>query len=164
LLLGRAHLLEFGGSHDLSGHCSTLSLEQVSASRPAACRFRSTRSSNRSRDYRAQHLGRSVWLDSGRRAGYGVRVMGGSTDRPRSRCRLRADLSGGSLRTGASGADDCDTGRNSDDGTHADDQDDRRVLGVPFSGTEVVLPCGTLSDLTTLFCSASSDRWRTHRR
>jgi hypothetical protein len=34
LLLGRAHLLEFGGSHDLPGHRSILSLEQVSASRP----------------------------------------------------------------------------------------------------------------------------------
>ena len=34
LLLGRAHLLEFGGSHDLPGHRSILFPEQVSASRP----------------------------------------------------------------------------------------------------------------------------------
>jgi hypothetical protein len=34
LLLGRTHLLEFGGSHDLPGHHSILSLEHVSASRP----------------------------------------------------------------------------------------------------------------------------------
>jgi hypothetical protein len=55
LLLGRAHLLEFGGSHDLPGHHSILSPEQVSASRPAACRFRSTTSELSSVTYR--HFG-----------------------------------------------------------------------------------------------------------
>jgi hypothetical protein len=38
LLLGWAHLLEFGGSHDLPGHRAILSPEQVSASRPRGVR------------------------------------------------------------------------------------------------------------------------------